>query len=99
MTVYELQQKILKLKKEKDVAVLAHSYVAKEITEIADVVGDSFALSRKATDIDSKNIILWRAFYGGNRKNAESRKEGFPCQRAGRLSYGRTVSPRGNRIL
>lgn len=58
MTVYELQQKILKLKKEKDVAVLAHSYVAKEITEIADVVGDSFALSRKATDIDSKNIIL-----------------------------------------
>ena len=58
MTVYELQQKILKLKKEKDVAVLAHSYVAKEITEIADVVGDSFALSRKATDIGSKNIIL-----------------------------------------
>lgn len=58
MTVYELQQKILKLKKEKDVAVLAHSYVAKEITEIADVVGDSFALSRKATEIDSKNIIL-----------------------------------------
>lgn len=58
MTVYELQQKILKLKKEKDVAILAHSYVAKEITEVADVVGDSFALSRKATEIDSKNIIL-----------------------------------------
>lgn len=58
MTVYELQQKILKLKKEKDVAILAHSYVAKEITEIADVVGDSFALSRKATEIECKNIIL-----------------------------------------
>ena len=58
MTVYELQQKILKLKKEKDVAILAHSYVAKEITEVADGVGDSFALSRKATEIDSKNIIL-----------------------------------------
>lgn len=58
MTVYELQQKILKLKKEKDAAILAHSYVAKEITEVADVVGDSFALSRKATEIDSKNIIL-----------------------------------------
>lgn len=58
MTVYELQQKILKLKKEKDAAILAHSYVAKEITEIADVVGDSFALSRKATEIDSRNIIL-----------------------------------------
>ena len=54
----DIQEQILKLKKEKDVAVLAHSYVAKEITEIADVVGDSFALSRKATDIDSKNIIL-----------------------------------------
>ncbi|MGN0619461.1 MAG: quinolinate synthase NadA [Ruminiclostridium sp.] len=58
MTVYELQQKILKIKKEKDIAILAHSYVAKEITEVADVVGDSFALSRKATEIESRNIIL-----------------------------------------
>ena len=53
-----MQDKILKLKKEKNCAILAHSYVSKDITEIADVVGDSFALSRKATEIDAQNIIM-----------------------------------------
>ena len=36
MNVSELQQKILELKKQNDVCVLAHSYVAREICEIAD---------------------------------------------------------------
>lgn len=58
MTVYELQQEILKLKKEKDAAILAHSYVAKEITEIADIVGDSFALSEKAAGVPNKNLVF-----------------------------------------
>ena len=32
MNVYDMQQKILQLKKEKDVCILAHSYVAREIS-------------------------------------------------------------------
>lgn len=58
MKIRDIQDEILRLKKEKNCAILAHSYVAKEITEIADVVGDSFALSRKATEIDAENILL-----------------------------------------
>lgn len=56
--IRDVQDRILKLKKEKDVCILAHSYVAKEITEIADIVGDSFQLSRLACDAEQKNILF-----------------------------------------
>ena len=56
--IRDVQDKILKLKKEKDVCILAHSYVAKEIVEIADIVGDSFQLSRLACDAEEKNILF-----------------------------------------
>lgn len=58
MTVTELQQKILKLKKEKDVCILAHSYVAREITEIADFTGDSYALAVKAQGVKNKIVLM-----------------------------------------
>ena len=58
MNVASLQQEILKLKKEKDVCVLAHSYVAREICEIADFTGDSYKLSVDATKVSNKNILM-----------------------------------------
>ena len=58
MTVRELQDKIIKLKKETDTAILAHSYQAREIVEIADFTGDSYKLSVDATKTDAKNIIF-----------------------------------------
>lgn len=58
MTVQELQAEILRLKKEKDVCILAHSYVAHEILEIADFTGDSFALSQKAASAPQKNVLM-----------------------------------------
>ncbi len=58
MTVRELQEKILQLKKETDTAILAHSYQAREIVEIADFTGDSYKLSVDATKTDAKNIIF-----------------------------------------
>lgn len=58
MTVQELQAEILRLKKEKDVCILAHSYVAHEILEIADFTGDSFALAQKAKDAPQKNMLM-----------------------------------------
>lgn len=58
MTVYELQQAILKKKKEDDVYILAHSYQAREITEVADFTGDSFALSKKAAEVENKTVIM-----------------------------------------
>lgn len=58
MTIYELQQQILKLKAENDICILAHSYMAREITEIADFTGDSYALSVKAAQSPCKTVIV-----------------------------------------
>ena len=58
MTLIELQQEIIRLKKEKDICILAHSYVAHEILEIADFTGDSYALSVKAKDAPQKTVIM-----------------------------------------
>ena len=48
--ISDIQSEILKLKKEKGVTIFAHTYQSHDITEIADVVGDSFLLSRKAAE-------------------------------------------------
>ena len=58
MTIHELQQEILRLKKETDTCVLAHSYQAREILEIADVAGDSFALSLQAARQPQRNMLM-----------------------------------------
>ncbi len=58
MTVKELQQDILKLKKEKDILLLAHYYQTIEIQDIADYVGDSLGLSREAKNVTTKYIIF-----------------------------------------
>ncbi len=58
MKIPELQQEILRLKKEKDVCILAHSYQTREITEVADFTGDSFALSVEASRVKNKTVIM-----------------------------------------
>ncbi|MCR4616208.1 MAG: quinolinate synthase NadA [Clostridiales bacterium] len=58
MTISDIQAEILKLKKEKDVCILAHSYQAHEIVEVADFVGDSFQLSVKAKEAPQKNMLM-----------------------------------------
>lgn len=57
-TIKDIQEQILKLKSEKDFCILAHSYVAREILEIADITGDSFALSQKACEAKQQNILM-----------------------------------------
>ncbi len=54
----ELQQKITRLKKEKDIAVLAHSYQTADILEIADQTGDSFKLSTAAMELSQKTVLM-----------------------------------------
>ena len=58
MNVATLQEEVLRLKKEKDVCILAHSYVAREIAEVADFVGDSFQLSVKAQHCPQNTVIM-----------------------------------------
>ena len=56
--IKDVQEQILKLKQENDVCILAHSYQAAEIIEIADIVGDSFQLSRAAQGVPQQNILM-----------------------------------------
>ncbi len=58
MTIVELQKEILKIKKEKDICILAHSYQAKEITEIADFTGDSYNLSVQAKSAPQSTVLM-----------------------------------------
>lgn len=58
MKMNELQAEILRLKKETNTAILAHSYVAREIVEIADFTGDSYKLSVDAMGVDADNILF-----------------------------------------
>lgn len=56
--IYELQSKIMKLKREKDVCILAHSYQGHEILEIADYVGDSYQLAVKAAEAPQSTLLM-----------------------------------------
>ena len=49
MALKDIQDEILRLKKEKDTCILAHCYQSPDILEIADFTGDSFALSVSAS--------------------------------------------------
>lgn len=54
----ERANKIKELQKEKDVVILAHYYVDGEVQEIADYVGDSYYLSKVATEVPQENILF-----------------------------------------
>ena len=58
MTIREYQQEILRLKKEKDICILAHSYQSREIVEIADYTGDSYQLSVQAKEAPQSTVVL-----------------------------------------
>lgn len=51
-------EKIKKVKQEKDVVILAHYYVEDSVQEIADYVGDSYYLSKKASEVPQNNILF-----------------------------------------
>lgn len=58
MNIKELQEEIIRIKKEKDICILAHSYQTKDIVEIADFTGDSFQLSVMAKKAPQKTVIM-----------------------------------------
>ncbi|MDD4125702.1 MAG: quinolinate synthase NadA [Eubacteriales bacterium] len=58
MTIREMQDEIIRLKKENDICILAHAYQTRDITEVADYTGDSFGLSCQATLAPQKTVLM-----------------------------------------
>lgn len=54
----DLKAAIRQLCKQKDAIILAHYYTVGDIQDIADFVGDSLALARKAADTDAKMMVM-----------------------------------------
>ena len=58
MLTREMQEEILRLKKENDICILAHAYQSHDILEIADHVGDSYGLSLLAAKVPHKTVLM-----------------------------------------
>ena len=58
MTIRDMQEEILRLKKQKNIVILAHSYQRREIVEIADYTGDSYALARCVENNRAQTVIM-----------------------------------------
>lgn len=58
MNIREIQDEIIRLKKENDICILAHSYVGKDVREVADFTGDSYKLSVLAKDVKQKTVLM-----------------------------------------
>ena len=58
MTTYEMQQEIIRLKKEKNICILVHAYQTHDIWEVADYIGASFGLTQQAAKSDADTVIM-----------------------------------------
>ena len=54
----DLKKEIRAICKEKNAVILAHYYTQGEIQEVADFIGDSLALARKAAETDAQIIVM-----------------------------------------
>ncbi len=53
-----LKQAILEQKAARDTLIVAHTYQSPEVLEIADITGDSFALSKAARDVPHSRVLM-----------------------------------------
>ena len=65
-----ITEEIQSLKKEKNAVILAHYYVAPEVQEIADYVGDSYYLSKAAAETGVQTIVFCGVSFMGESAKA-----------------------------
>ncbi len=53
-----LQDRIARLRRERDAVILAHNYQLPEVQDVADFVGDSLGLSQQAAATDARVIVF-----------------------------------------
>ncbi len=54
----EMRAEVERLKREQDAVILAHYYVTPDAQDLADYIGDSFFLSKKAATLDCKTLVF-----------------------------------------
>lgn len=75
MEMNDLRARIEQLKKETNAVILAHYYVRDEVQQVADYIGDSFYLSKLATNIEADTIVFCGvSFMGESAKILNPRK-------------------------
>ena len=58
MLTDELCDEVERLKREQDAVILAHYYVSDDAQDLADYIGDSYFLARKAATLDCKTLVF-----------------------------------------
>lgn len=53
----DIIKEIKKLKEERNAIIVSHNYQVGEVQDLADIVGDSFALSRHCASVDAEVIV------------------------------------------
>lgn len=53
-----IEERIAKLKAERNAIILSHNYQDSDIQDLADVLGDSLELARKCTEVDAEVIVF-----------------------------------------
>ncbi|MBB4649798.1 quinolinate synthase [Aminobacter niigataensis] len=92
---------ILKLKRERNAVILAHNYQTPEIFHcVADIVGDSLALARKAMEVEADVIVLAGVHFMAETAKLlnPSKTVLIPDMRAG-CSLADSITPQDIRLL